>query len=208
MTTLKALPLGIVLMAGAAGPCVAGQRPAAPAGQARPAAEAGHPDPGDYLIGPDDVLEIAVWNNEKITRTVSVRPDGKISLPLLNDVQAAGLSAMQLRAFLAKALAAFVQTPEVSVIVREVHSFKVSVMGEVKEPGRFDLSARATVLDVLAMAKGFTEFADKGRIVVLRREKGLTRLIPFEYHKIMSGGESNSGRENFFVQPDDIVLVR
>jgi polysaccharide export outer membrane protein len=176
---------------------------APPASQARQRAE-----PGDYLIGPEDVLEIAVWNNEKISRTAPVRPDGKISLPLLNDVQAAGLTAMQLRAFLVQGLAAFIQNPEVSVIVREVHSFKVSVMGQVKEPGRFDLTARATVLDVLAMAKGFTEFADRGRIVVLRREQGVTRPIPFEYNKLMSGSESNTGRENFFVQPDDIVLVK
>jgi polysaccharide export outer membrane protein len=220
-------PLGLALALIAPAPCLADQQrqiPASqqpPAGQTPPAsqlrqpsapAEQGKPaaasEAGDYLIGPDDVLEIAVWNNEKITRTVPVRPDGKISLPLLNDVQAAGLSAMQLRAFLTNALAAFVQMPEVSVIVREVHSFKVSVMGEVKEPGRFDLTSRVTVLDVLAMAKGFTEYADRGRIVVLRREQGITRPIPFEYQKVMSGSEATTGRENFFVQPGDVVLVR
>src|SRR5437867_1494180 len=89
---------------------------------------------GDYRIGPEDVLDIAVWNNTAISRTVPVRPDGKISLPLLNDVQAAGLTPMQLRDVLIKKLAEYIPAPEVSVIVREVHSIKVSVIGEVKRP--------------------------------------------------------------------------
>src|SRR2546427_12558563 len=93
-----------------------------------------------YTIGPDDVLDIAVWNNTAISRSVPVRPDGKISLPLLNDVQAAGLSAMQLRDALTKKLAEYVPTPEVSIIVREVRSFKVSVIGEIKTPGRYELT--------------------------------------------------------------------
>src|SRR5207249_6653188 len=113
----------------------------------------------DYRIGPEDMLDIAVWNNTTISRTVPVRPDGKISLPLVNDVQAAGLTPMQLRSALIKKLAEYVPSPEVSVIVREVHSFKVSVIGEVKRTGRHELKGRATVLDVLALAEGFGEFA-------------------------------------------------
>lgn len=226
MTTItRLLTLGVLLTAV---PCLAGQKstsatqkPASPSDTAKPrppldpaAARAKQPPPAtadsskDYVIGPSDVLEIAVWNNEAVSRTVPVRPDGKISLQLINDVQAAGLTPMQLRATLTEALTAYVQNPEISVIVREVHSFKVSVMGEVKEPGRFDLSGRVTVLDVLAMAKGLTEYADKKNIAVLRREAGVTRTIPVEYHKLVSAGESMTGRENFFVQPDDIVLVR
>jgi polysaccharide export outer membrane protein len=160
----------------------------------------------EYLIGPDDELEISVWENGALTRTVPVRPDGKISLPLLNDVQAAGLTPMQLQGAIAKQLTAFVQAPEVSVIVRNVHSFKVSVVGEVKEPGRFELSGHPTVLDLIALAKGLTEYADKRRIVVLRRERGQTRQIPFAYDKLMS--DNGEGLDNFFVLPDDIVLVR
>ena len=163
--------------------------------------------PRDYVIGPSDVIEIAVWNNEAVSRTVPVRPDGKISLQLINDVQAAGLTPMQLRDSLSQALASYVQNPEVSVIVREVHSFKVSVMGEVKEPGRFDLTGRVTVLDVLAMAKGLTQYADKNKIAVLRREQGVTRTIPVEYQRLLSS-DSTSAKENFFVQPDDIIVVR
>jgi polysaccharide export outer membrane protein len=163
--------------------------------------------PRDYVIGPSDVIEIAVWNNDAVSRTVPVRPDGKISLQLINDVQAAGMTPMQLRDALAQALAAYVQNPEVSVIVREVHSFKVSVMGEVREPGRFDLTGRVTVLDVLAMAKGLTQYADKNKIAVLRREGAGTRTIPVDYGRLVSS-DASSLRENFVVQPDDIVVVR
>jgi putative polysaccharide export protein (PEP-CTERM system associated) len=179
-----------------------GQNRARTAATATAAAEA-----YEYVIGPDDELEVAVWNNQAVTRTVTVRPDGRISLPLTNDVQAAGLTPMQLQTNIVKALAPFIQNPDVAVIVKAVKSYKVSVMGEVKEPGRFELSSRATVLDVLAMAKGFNEFADKGRIIVLRRENGVTKQYAFQYMRLLQDN-AESGRDNFFVQPGDIVLVR
>src|SRR5438445_8821420 len=100
------------------------------------------PEQGDYKIGPEDVLDVAVWNNTAISRTVPVRPDGKISLPLLNDVQAAGLTPMQLRDVLTKKLVEYVPAPEVSIIVREVRSFNVSVIGEIRAPGRYELTSR------------------------------------------------------------------
>src|SRR5437867_9228432 len=102
---------------------------------------------GEYTIGPEDVLDITVWNNTGISRTVPVRPDGKISLPLLDDVQVAGLSPRQLKDVLTKKLAKYIASPEVSVIVREVHSFRVAVIGEVKTPGRSELRSRDAVLD-------------------------------------------------------------
>jgi len=161
-----------------------------------------------YVIGPEDVLDIAVWNNAAISRTVPVRPDGKISLPLLNDVQAAGLTPVQFREALTKALAAFVPTPEVSVIVREVHSVKVTVIGQVKTPGRYELKSRATVLDVLAMAGGFTDYAVRGSIVILRQEGAATRQIPFAFDKLASNNGSKPARQqNFCVQPGDVILV-
>src|SRR5437773_325694 len=126
-----------------------------------PAAE---PPTAEYVIGPEDVLDVAVWNSPEISRTVPVRPDGKISLPLLNDVQAAGLTPMQLREALATSLTAFMPGPAVSVIVREVHSFKVTVIGKVKTAGRYEVKDRPTVLDVLALAGGLTEFASRGRV--------------------------------------------
>src|SRR5436309_13864220 len=162
------------------------------------------PEQGDYRIGPEDVLDIAVWNNTAISRTVPVRPDGKISLPLLNDVQAAGLTPMQLRDVLIKKLAEYMPTPEVSVIVREVHSIKVSVIGEVKKPGRHELKSRATVLDALAMAEGLGEFASRGRIVILRPDGNTLKRIPFNYNKVVS---TDGELENFMLQPGDIIVV-
>src|SRR6059036_3022648 len=123
---------------------------------------------GDYRIGPEDVLDIAVWNNTAISRTVPVRPDGKISLPLLNDVQAAGFTPMLLRNVLIKKLAEYMPTPEVSIIVREVRSFKVSIIGEIKTPGRYEFKSRTTVLDALAQAGALNDFASRTRIFVLR----------------------------------------
>jgi len=160
-------------------------------------------DSSDYRIGPEDVLDISVWNNAAISRTVPVRPDGKVSLPLVNDIQAAGLTPMQLRSALIKKLAEYVPSPEVSVIVREVHSFKVSVIGEVKRTGRHELKGRATVLDVLALAEGFGEFAARGRIVVIRQDG---RQILFNYNKVVSSNGAGA-RENFLLQPGDIIVV-
>jgi polysaccharide export outer membrane protein len=158
----------------------------------------------DYRIGPEDMLDIAVWNNTAISRTVPVRPDGKISLPLLNDVQAAGLTPMQLREALMKKLGEYVPAPEVSVIVREVHSFKVSVIGEIKTPGRYVLKSRTTVLDVLAQAGQFTDFASRGRIFILRLNGASMKRIPFSYNKVVA---ADGEHENFFLQPGDIIVV-
>jgi polysaccharide export outer membrane protein len=169
----------------------------------------------EYIIGPEDVLDVAVWNNAEITRTVPVRPDGKISLPLLNDVQASGFTPMQLRDALVTALTGYIATPNVSVIVREIHSFKVTVIGEVKTPGRFELKGRSTVLDVLAMAGGLTEYAAHSRIAVLRQEPKGTRQIPFPYDRLTAKHEPKNGssagdsgaHDNFCMQPGDVVLV-
>lgn len=162
------------------------------------------PELGEYWVGPEDVLHISVWKNEAMSRTVSVRPDGKISLPLLNDVQAAGHTPMEVRDFLVKKLAEYMPAPEVSVIVQEVRSFKVSVIGEVKTTGRYELKSWTTVMDVLAMVGGFNEFASRSRIVVLRPEGKTMRRIPFNYNKaIAEGGE----QDNFYLRPGDIIVV-
>jgi polysaccharide export outer membrane protein len=166
--------------------------------------QGGPPESSPYRIGPEDVVEVSVWNNAALTRTVPVRPDGRISLPLLNDVPAAGLTPMQLREGLVSRLAEYMPTPEVSVIVREVHSFKVAVIGEVRRPDRYALRSRATVLDVLAMAGGFTEFAARTRIVVLRHDGAGMKRLPFNYNAIVS---ANGERGNLLLQPGDIVLV-
>ncbi len=161
-------------------------------------------DIGHYTIGPEDVLQISVWKNEALTRTVPVRPDGMISLPLLDDIQAAGLTPLQLRDQLSKKLTEFMPAPEVTVIVNDVKSFKVSIIGEVARPGRLELRSWTTVLDVLAQSGGFTQFANRSKIVILRPSGKTMERIPFNYNKvIVAGGE----QENFYLQPNDIVLV-
>ena len=156
-----------------------------------------------YRIGPEDVLDISVWKNADLTKKVPVRPDGMISLPLINDVQAAGLTPLQLRDTLSKKLEAYMPSPQVSFTVAEVHSFKVSVLGEVPFAGRHVLQSKATVLDAIAMSGGLKEFAARSRIVVLRPNgKGMQR-IPFDYDKVVSGDSA----ENIYLQPGDIVLV-
>jgi polysaccharide export outer membrane protein len=160
-------------------------------------------DTAEYQIGPEDVLDISVWKNPELSRRVAVRPDGKISLPLVNDIQAAGLTPTALRQQLATRLAEFVPTPEVAVVVQEVQSLKVSVVGAVKTPGRFTLRSTATVLECIALAQGLTEFANREKIVVLRQIGSTTQRIPFNYRKVSEGSE----QDNFVVQAGDIIVV-
>ena len=158
----------------------------------------------EYRIGAEDTLQISVWRNEAMSKTIPVRPDGMISLPLLNDVKAAGLTPSELRQVLATKLAEYMPTPEVSVILTDVRSFKVSVLGEVRRPARYELKSWTTILDVLALAGGFTEFAARGRIVVLRPNGKTIKSIQFNYNKVVTAGGE---QENFYLRPGDIVLV-
>jgi polysaccharide export outer membrane protein len=178
--------------------------PSATAAAAPRAADAVIPasDDGDYKIGPEDVLDISVWKNQELSRTVPVRPDGKVSMPLVNDIQAAGLTPSRLRQELTRRLSEFVPSPEVAVIVREVHSAKVSVVGAVRSPGRYEVRSPATVLELIALAQGFTDFASRERIVVLR-QNGTPARITFNYRKIADGTD----QDNFFVQAGDIIVV-
>ena len=155
----------------------------------------------DYRIGIDDVLDIAVWNVAELQKTVPVRPDGKISLPLVNDVVAAGLTPMELRDQLTKKMAAYVQNPAVSVVVREIRSLKVSVIGQVRTPGRYDIKGPSTVLDALALAGGFTEFAALRKITILRSAGATAQRIHFDYDAAVSRGGV------VLVKPGDVVVV-
>ena len=180
--------------------------PAAPAATAAPAARAVEPvsvDPKDYRIGPEDVLDINVWKNAELSRErVPVRPDGKISHPLINDIDVAGLTTNQVKAELTQRLSKFIENPEVSVVVREVHSFKVSVSGNVRMAGYFEVKTPdATVLDMIARAQGLNEFADKGGIKVIRR--GQNGAIEFKYNDAINGRNG----ANFIVQPGDVIVV-
>lgn len=176
--------------------------PAKPEPTPAPGAVPGAVRDYEYKIGPEDVLNISVWKNDALSRALPVRPDGMISLPLLNDVQAAGLTPMELRDVLIKKLVEYIPAPEVSVMVTDVKSFKVAVIGEVGKPGRFELKSRTTVLDLLAEVGGFNQFAARGRIAILRPEGKKFNRIPFNYNKAIAGEQ-----ENFYLQPGDIILV-
>lgn len=161
-------------------------------------------DSPGYRIGREDVLRVVVWKNDALSQTVAVRPDGRISLPLLGDLQAAGLTPTELRDVVTEKLTEFVAAPEVSVIVTEVQSLKVSVIGEVPKPGRYDLKSRLTVLDMLAMAGGLGQMASRTRIVILRPNGEAMKRIEFNYNRATQpGGES----DNIFLQPGDIIVI-
>jgi len=157
----------------------------------------------DYRIGPEDVLDILVWKNADLTRTVAVRPDGRISLPLLNDIMAAGLTPMELRAALATGFGPYVNDAEVSVVVKEIHSFKVSVIGMVKNPGRYELKSQATILEALALAGGLTEFAKRDRIALFRSDGRRWQRFGFDYGNVIY----ENAEQNFILRPGDIVVV-
>jgi polysaccharide biosynthesis/export protein len=158
----------------------------------------------DYVIGAEDMLQISIWKNEAMSRTLPVRPDGKISLPLLHDVQAAGLTPLQLRDKLAAALAEFMPNPEVAVTVMDVRSYRVSVLGEVQKPGVLQLKAPTTVLEALAQAGGFRDFASPSKIVIFRKdERGQTQRLRFNYNRAVGGG----GEENVSLKSGDVVVV-
>jgi len=158
-----------------------------------------------YKIGPEDVLEIAVWQNPDVSRTVTVRPDGNISLPLVDDIRAGGLSPEELKGRIEEKLKPFMTSgPEVSVIVLQVNSRKFFVQGEVNSPGIFPMRARTTVSQAITLAGGFTEFAKKNKIRILRKGKGKQKVIEVKYKKIL---QDESGREDVLLRPDDIVIV-
>ena len=159
----------------------------------------------DYVIGPEDMLQITVWKNESLSRALPVRPDGKISLPLLHDVQAAGLTPMQLQEKLAAALGEFMPNPEVSVTVTDVRSYRVSVLGEVQRPGVLQLKSDTTVLEAIALAGGFRDFASPGKIMILRKNgDGQAQKIPFNYNRVV---KDNRGEGNVTLKSGDVVVV-
>ncbi|ETX09177.1 polysaccharide biosynthesis/export family protein [Candidatus Entotheonella palauensis] len=164
------------------------------------------PSASTYRIGPEDKLTISVWKNDDISRTVVVRPDGMISLPLLNDVKAAGLTPEELRDMLVSRLQEYLNNVELAVIINEIHSLKYSVLGEVSKPARYELTSRLTVLEAIAAAGGLKPFAARKRIVILRQAGGDDAIerIPFNYDLAAA---SNGTEGNPELQPGDIVMV-
>jgi polysaccharide export outer membrane protein len=158
----------------------------------------------NYTIGPQDVLDISVWKEPELTRSVPVRPDGKISLPLLNDVQAAGLTPSQLAALITTNLKKFVTAPQVTVIVTAINSQRVFIIGEVLRPGAFPLLPGMTVLQALSSAGGFTQFASLSKIYILRNEDGKQTKHPFNYKAAINGKQVD---QNFLMKAGDQIVV-
>lgn len=158
----------------------------------------------EYKIGPQDVLRIDVWKEPEISRTIPVRPDGKISLPLLNDVQATGLTPMQLAGSIRDGLTKFISGPQVTVTVTEINSRRVFLTGEVARPGALALLPNMTVLQALSSGGGFTQFAKLKNIYVLRIESGKQVKHPFNYKEVVKG---KNQEENIPLQAGDVIVV-
>jgi polysaccharide export outer membrane protein len=147
-------------------------------------------DDPNYLIGPEDELIISVWKEPEISRTVPVRPDGKISLALLNDVQATGRTPMQLGSDITERLKNFISEPQVTVIVARINSQRIFVVGEVPRTGSFTLLPNMTAVDAISSAGGFTPFAKRTKIYILRKENGKLVSIPFNYKEVVKNRRS------------------
>jgi polysaccharide biosynthesis/export protein len=175
--------------------------PGAPAASA-PAAEAAVP--AGYTIGAEDVLSVVFWREPDMSAEVVVRPDGKISLPLLNDVEATGLTPDQLRAHLAEQARKFIAEPSVSVVVKQIHSRKVFITGNVERPGPYGIGSSMTVLQLIALAGGLREYADSKHIVITRTDNGKSISVPFNYNDI---SKRKNLQQNIELKPGDVVIV-
>ncbi len=160
--------------------------------------------PADYIIGPEDVLSVVYWFEKDLSTDVSVRPDGKISMPLLNDIQAAGLTPSQLRQYLFEESKRFIQDPNVSVVVKQINSRKAFITGEVNRPGPYPLISPTTVLQLIATAGGLKDYARSKNIVIVRNSNGQTTTFPFNYKEVVS---SKNLRQNIELKPGDTVIV-
>jgi polysaccharide export outer membrane protein len=200
----------VLAIAAVASPARAGQnasdkqpvaQAAAPAANA--SQKAGPQDP-NYIIGAQDVLDISVWKEPEVSRVVPVRPDGRISLPLLNDVQAAGLTPAQLAAQITISLKKFVTDPQVTVIVSAINSQRIYILGEVTRPGAFPMLPGMTVLQGLSSAGGFTAFARTKGIYVLRTEDGKQQKYPVNYKEVISGKHPE---QDILLKAGDTIVV-
>jgi polysaccharide export outer membrane protein len=182
----------------------AAPRPAAPASAQPPQMPAGVSVPNGYVIGPDDVLAIVFWRDKDMSTETTVRPDGKITLPLINEVQAAGLSPEQLRDSLQTAAKKYLEDPNVSVVVKAINSRKVFITGSVSKAGAYSLSAPTTVMQLIAMAGGLLEFADSKNITIIRNENGKPTAYRFNYKDVL---KHKNLKQNIELKPGDTVIV-
>jgi polysaccharide export outer membrane protein len=174
-----------------------------PVASADGSADAVNTEQGDvYRIGVEDELQISVWREPEMSNTVVVRPDGMITMPLLNDIQVVGLRTEDLQALLTEKLKPFVNEPQVTVIVRQIRSRRVYVFGQVARQGTFQLNTRKTVLEVLAEAGGISQFAKSRAMYILRTQSGKRVRIPIDYKKVVAGQS-----QNLALYPGDVIVV-
>lgn len=183
------------------GSTASSDQPNPPAGNIRPDAT--------YIIGDEDVLSINVWKELDLTKVVPVRSDGRISLPLVGEVQAAGLTPAQLEQELKAALRGYISDPQVTVIVQEIKSRNFNILGQVTKPGSYPLTADTTIVDAIALAGGFRDFAKKKGIYVIRQDaNGRETRLPFNYENFIKG--KNKGKntaQNIQLKPHDTIVV-
>jgi polysaccharide biosynthesis/export protein len=192
--------VGVLLLSlDAPKPASAQTAPSAPAD-----GTAGKPHDNSFVIGNDDLLAIDVWKEPGITRTIPVRSDGKISLPLVGEVQAAGLTPAKLEQDIAARLKNYISEPEVTVIVQQVNSQKFNILGQVVKPGSYVIANSPTVLDAIALAGGFRDFAKKKSIYLLRQGAGGETRLPFNYKEVSQG---KNMAQNIKLEPGDTIIV-
>ncbi|HEY3127931.1 MAG TPA: polysaccharide biosynthesis/export family protein [Acidobacteriota bacterium] len=158
----------------------------------------------EYVLGPEDVIEVFVWKEPDLSTTVMVRPDGKISLPLISQIQASGKTATQLQQEISEGLRQYVDNAVVNVVIREVNSPKISVLGEVHKPDRYKIRHKVTVLDAIALAGGFTEFAKQNEVLVIRNGPTGLQKIRLNLKRLLKEGTG----EPFYLRPSDTVYVQ
>jgi len=160
--------------------------------------------PTEYVIGPNDTLSVLFWRDKDMSADVVVRPDGNITLPLLNDIQAAGLTPEQLRERILAEARRYIEDPSPTVVVKEINSRKVFITGQVEKPGPYPISEPTTVLHLIAIAGGLKEFADGKKILVMRTDKGRQVAYTFDYRELLKG---KNLRQNIELKPGDTVVV-
>ncbi len=161
-------------------------------------------DSENYIIGSEDILYIHIWKEEHLSRTVPVRRDGIISLPLVDEIKAEGLTPLQLKEILAQRFKEFIGNPNITVMVMEANSFKVYLSGQIRNPGVYRLRSETSLLQIISMAGGFTDWANQKKILIIRKEGGKEKRITVNYKKIVKGEDPGS---NVILKAGDTILV-
>jgi polysaccharide export outer membrane protein len=160
--------------------------------------------PAGYIVGDSDIIRVNVWKEPEVSQTVVVRTDGNISLPLINEVKVSGMTPLQIQDMVAEKLKGFLNSPQVTVTVIEIRSKRAFITGEIARPGTYSLNAQTTVLQLIAQAGGFTPFAKRDSIIVLRTEDGRQSRLKFKYKEVVQGKKSE---QNIALHPGDTVVV-